>query len=73
MYNIFNINFVSDEIQDLQIRILNVLGNIIYKENKQQFIGEFVKQVDLNKFGKGIYFLEIETDRGIINKKLILH
>jgi len=71
--DIFNINFVSDEIQDIQIRILNVLGNIIYKENKQQFIGEFVKQVDLNKFGKGIYFLEIETDKGIINKKLILH
>ena len=71
--DIFNVNFVSDEIQDLQIRILNVLGNIIYKENKQQFIGEFIKQVDLKKFGKGIYFLEIETERGIINKKLILH
>ena len=38
------------------------------------FIG-FVNsnQIDINKFGKGIYFLEIETDSGIVNKKLILH
>ena len=57
----------------MKIRIINVLGNVIYTEDKQQFVGEFVKQVDLDKYGKGIYFLEIETERGIINKKLILH
>ena len=71
--DIFNVNFISDEIQDLQIRIINVLGNVIYTEDKQQFVGEYVKQIDINKFGKGIYFLEIETDSGIVNKKLILH
>ena len=71
--DIFNVNFISDEIQDLQIRIINVLGNVIYSEDKQQFVGEYVKQIDINKFGKGIYFLEIETDSGIVNKKLILH
>ena len=71
--DVFNINFISDKIQNLQIRIINVLGNVIYTEDKQQFVGEFVKQVDLDKYGKGIYFLEIETERGIINKKLILH
>ncbi|MFL2572985.1 MAG: T9SS type A sorting domain-containing protein [Flavobacteriales bacterium] len=29
--------------------------------------------MDINKYGKGIYFLEIETDNGIINKKIVLH
>ena len=38
----------------------------------QQFVGEYVKSVYLNNYSKGIYFLEIETDLGIINKKLIL-
>ena len=71
--DIFNVSFVSDDIQDIQIRVINVLGNIIYKEDKQKFIGEYIKQIDINKFGKGIYFLEIETLDGIINKKLILH
>ena len=71
--DIFNVNFISDEIQDLQIRIINVLGNVIYVEDKHQFVGEYVKQIDINKYGKGIYFLEIETDNGIINKKIVLH
>ena len=56
-----------------RLGLINVLGNVIYSEDKQQFVGEYVKQIDINKFGKGIYFLEIETDSGIVNKKLILH
>ena len=71
--NIFISKCLDDEIQDLQIRIINVLGNIIYVEDKHQFVGEYVKQIDINKYGKGIYFLEIETDNGIINKKIVLH
>ena len=68
----FNITFSSDKIQDLGIRILNLVGAEVYREDKQQFIGEYTKQINLNKYGKGVYFLEIETNTGIINKKLIL-
>ena len=32
-------------------------------EDLQQFVGEYVKQVDLNTYSKGIYFLEIETQQ----------
>ena len=41
-------------------------------ENLEQFIGEYTKQINLSDNAKGIYFLEIETIDGIINKKLIL-
>jgi hypothetical protein len=50
-----------------------VLGNNVYKEDKQQFIGEYTKQINLDNFGKGVYFLEIETEEGVVNKKLILN
>ena len=68
----FNITFSSDKIQDLGIRILNLVGAEVYREDKQQFIGDYTKQINLNKYGKGVYFLEIETNNGIVNKKLIL-
>jgi hypothetical protein len=68
----FNISFNSETIQDLSIRILNVVGAEVYLENKEEFIGEYTKQINLNDYGKGIYFLEIETSTGVINKKLIL-
>ena len=70
--DVFNISFTSEEIQDLRVRVLNVVGEEIVVEDLQQFVGEYVKQVDLNTYSKGIYFLEIETQKGVINKKLIL-
>ena len=38
----------------------------------EQFIGEYTQQINLEDNAKGIYFLEIETNDGVINKKLIL-
>ena len=70
--DIFNIRFTSEEAQDLQVRILNVIGEEVSTENLQQFEGEYVRSINLNQYPKGIYLLEIETDYGVINKKLIL-
>jgi hypothetical protein len=70
--DIFNVTFTSEDAQDLKVRILNVVGEVIVSEDLQQFIGEYTKQIDLTNNAKGIYFLEIETDNGVINKKLIL-
>ena len=70
--DVFNITFSSEKQQDLRIRILSVVGAEVYRENRENFIGEYTKQVSLDNYGKGIYFLEIETNNGVINKKLIL-
>ena len=58
--------------KDLRVRVLNVVGEEIVSEDLQQFVGEYIKQIDLNSYSKGIYFLEIETNQGVVNKKLIL-
>ena len=70
--DIFNITFTSEDIQDLKVRVLNVIGKELINEELQKFIGEYTKQIDLTNNAKGIYFLEIETNDGVINKKLIL-
>ena len=70
--DVFNISFTSEEEQNLRVRILNVIGEELVNENLEQFVGEYTKQIDLTGNAKGIYFLEIETDNGVINKKLIL-
>ena len=68
----FNISFTSETVQDLRVRVLNVVGEEIVSEDLQEFVGEYTKQINLEDNAKGIYFLEIETGDGIINKKLIL-
>jgi len=45
---------------------------IIYTEDLQQFVGEYTKSIDLTTYTKGVYFLEITTNNGVVNKKLIL-
>jgi hypothetical protein len=70
--DVFNITFTSESVQDLRVRVLNVIGEELIKDDLQQFVGEYVKSINLNKYTKGIYFLEIETDGGVINKKLVL-
>ena len=64
--------FTSDEVQDLEVRVISVVGKIVYTENLQQFVGEYTKSIDLATYTKGVYFLEITTNNGVVNKKLIL-
>jgi len=70
--NAFNISFVSEQKQNLRVSVLNVIGEVMITENRQQFVGEYTKQINLVENAKGVYFLEIETNNGVINKKLIL-
>ena len=71
--NVFNISFNSENFQDLSIRVFNTIGAEVYRETKEEFVGEYTKQISLDEYGRGIYFLEIETNFGVVNKKLILY
>ena len=52
------------------LTIVNSVGKVILSEKLE--IGERTKDINLSEFSKGIYFLEIETENRIINKKLIV-
>ena len=70
--DVFNVAFTSEDVQDLEVRVINVVGEVVYTENLQQFVGEYTKSIDLATYTKGVYFLEITTNNGVVNKKLIL-
>ena len=70
--DVFNIEFSSLVSQDLKIRIINSVGDVVFIEDLQNYNGEYKKQISLEEYSKAIYFLEIQTDKGIVNKKLIL-
>jgi len=70
--DVFNVTFTSEDAQDLEVRVINVVGEVVYTDNLEQFVGEYTKAIDLATYTKGIYFLEITTNTGVVNKKLIL-
>ena len=53
-------------------RSFNLVGEIIFTENLENFEGEYSHSFNLSEYSKGIYLLELDADNGIINKKLIL-
>jgi alpha-tubulin suppressor-like RCC1 family protein len=51
---------------DANIKVYNTHGQTIYES------AQFVEEIDLSNQPKGVYFLQIKSQEGIINKKLIL-
>jgi len=70
--DVFNISFTSVQMQNLRVIIRNLLGEKLIQEDLIQFVGKYNQQITLEDNAKGIYFLEIETNNGVINQKLIL-
>ena len=69
---IFNIKLNILVSQNLELRIINSVGEIVYMDNMKCHVGEYRKSISLKEHSKAMYFLEIQTDDGIINKKLIV-
>ncbi len=70
--DVFNVEFTSETKQTIEVRLVNLVGEIIFTENLVDFEGEYTHSFNLSEYSKGIYLLELDTDNGIVNKKLIL-
>jgi len=70
--DVFNVEFTSETKQTIEVRLVNLVGEIIFTENLVDFDGEYSHSFNLSEYSKGIYLLELDTDNGIVNKKLIL-
>ena len=70
--DVFNISFNTINKQDITLRIRNIVGEEIYIEELNQFDGTYTKAISLENYPKAVYFFEISTAEGTINKKLVL-
>ena len=51
-----NINFISEEVQDVLVKIISSRGEQIFIDNKSSFIGEYNKVIELKQYPKGCIF-----------------
>jgi hypothetical protein len=70
--DIFNIGFVSEEAQTINVKVVNMIGEVVYTENLEEFMGNYANSIDMNTQPKGVYFLEITTNNGSMNHKIVL-
>jgi hypothetical protein len=67
---VFNID-MKNEVKN--IKVINILGKIIYNENISASAIGTTKSIDLTDFANGIYFVNISNAFGTSNYKLILN
>ena len=69
---VFNISFISEELDNFEITIVDAFGKVIVHEDKYDFIGEYTKQFDLSRLPKGLYSVKIKTQRSLVSKTIVL-
>jgi photosystem II stability/assembly factor-like uncharacterized protein len=65
----FQLRF-ADNKESIQLNVTDILGKVVYSEKLSTGIAE--KQLDLQSYPNGVYFLQIQTKNNIETKKLIL-
>ena len=70
--NALNVQFLIGEQEDLSIRILNTLGQVVRQWNYQGFIGQYNESIDVSGLARELYFIQIETPNRMYTEKFIL-
>ncbi len=69
---ILNVSFVSSSKADTEIRIMDSNGKVVIEEIEKNQIGSFQRKFNLNKAGKGTYYLQFSHNGRIISRKIII-
>ncbi|HEX8516496.1 MAG TPA: T9SS type A sorting domain-containing protein [Bacteroidia bacterium] len=56
-------NFSVSQSSDVEIRIMNVLGRVLYSENLVNFKGVYNKQLPVEELSGGIYFANVKSGK----------
>ena len=68
---LLNVNTIFVNPENMQIIVTDALGQIVYKTTPKTTIGELTT-IDLRSASKGIYFVELKTEKGSVVKKVSL-
>ncbi|MBW8049779.1 MAG: T9SS type A sorting domain-containing protein [Cytophagales bacterium] len=70
--NITPARSAGGQAENLELKIVNNLGQVLFREKLKQFKGIYEKQLDLNKYPVGVYNLQLISNKGVINKQIII-
>jgi hypothetical protein len=70
---VVTLRFEAVEIQDIEIQIVNSIGQQVYTNHLNKHIGLVNKKIDLSSFSEGLYFAKITTNKGQSVTERIAH
>lgn len=71
--DVVNVAFNGSKTHNLTVRVVNTNGQLVYTDVVGQYAGQYKNSIDLSNVAKGVYFVQLITDQGTINRKVVLH
>ncbi|WP_051359919.1 T9SS type A sorting domain-containing protein [Adhaeribacter aquaticus] len=56
-----------------EIRIMNVIGNVVYRETLNDVDEQFTKTIDLTRYANGLYYVKLQADDYSELRKVIIN
>jgi hypothetical protein len=69
----FRADFSLEGIQEVTIRVVNSLGQIMEERELGKISGSYKADFDLSTQPRGVYILQIQTDDQVVNRRITLH
>ncbi len=67
------IEFVSEIPQRIELRLTNLVGNLMLENGFDNFSGKFVHNLDLQDYRSGVYILELRIGSKVYHQKIVLN
>lgn len=71
-YGIFTVNIESVLSQNATLKVLDILGTVVYKEENLSIGNSFSRTIDLSNLNNGMYFLVFENYQGSAVNRIII-
>lgn len=69
----FFVSFEVPEKNTYTLKVINVIGALIYQETLENFEGKYLKQMNFENFAKGVYMINLSNPESEIVKKIIIY
>lgn len=70
--NQFELVFLLSTRQDIEITMINSLGQVVYFNERKDFLGQFKETIDVSNLSKNVYFIQLKTIDKIYTEKIVV-
>ena len=69
---LFRILMEIDKAEDLEIKVFDISGKLMYLDELNNINGKISHEIDLSHLEKGLYQLHLKTQLGVFNKTVVI-
>ena len=70
--NYLSIEFESITKQHIELTMTNILGQKMFHETLNSFAGKYSRNLNISEFSKGVYFIEVSSEKGSKQLKVVV-